>query len=266
LLRVASLFDGSTWSSLNNDATRSNLWDAWGSSASDVHVASEAVSGQGQRLHYDGGSWRVEPTDNGVSLYSVWGTSATNVYFGGENGTFFRFDGQAMSSLIYTGTRSPLLGIWGSSPNDVYIVGLNGTALHYDGIKVESFTLPELSTEPFTESLGAVWGSSANDVWIGGGDSSGDLWHYDGTSWRKFTLPGATGSVSIGVNGIWGTSSSDIWAVGASYAYHYDGAKWTPADLKVDGPTTLIRVWGCGPFDVFATGVSNGAGVIVHYQ
>ena len=259
-------FDGSTstWNSLNS-TTRNNLWDVWGSSASDVHAASEAADGQGQRLHYDGASWSPASVPNAVNLYSVWGTSASNVYFGGDLGTFFRFDGETMTS-IETGTRSPLLGIWGSSADNVYIVGLNGTVLHYNGVSVKPDTLPGLSTDPFTESLGAVWGSSANDVWIGGGDLAGDLWHYDGTSWTKSTLPGATGSMSIGVNGIWGTSSSDVWAVGASYAYHCDGVKWTPADLKIDGPTTLIRVWGCAPFDVFATGVSNGAGVIFRYQ
>jgi hypothetical protein len=197
----------------------------------------------------------------------VWGTSASNVYFGGDNGTFLHFDGTSMSPRIETGTRSPILGIWGSSANDVYLVGLNGTALHYDGQNVKPLPpLPELSTEPFTESLGAVWGSSANDVWIGGGDSSGDLWHWDGKYWRKFPLWPATGAFGIGVNGIWGTSKSDIWAVGANHAYHYDGAKWTPADLPVGGSTTLIRVWGCGPLDVFATGVSDGQGVILRYQ
>ncbi|HZI41427.1 MAG TPA: Ig-like domain-containing protein, partial [Gemmatimonadaceae bacterium] len=258
-------FDGSTWTSMSGDAVRSNLWDAWGSSASDVHVASEAVAGQGQRLHYDGGAWSVASIPDGVNYYSVWGTSATNVYFGGDYGTFLHFDGDAMSP-IETGTRSPLLGIWGSSANDVYAVGLNGTALHYDGQSVKAFTLPGLATEPFTESLGAVWGSSANDLWIGGGDSSGDLWHWDGTSWSRLTLWNAPGAVGIGVNGIWGTSNSDVWAVGANHAYHYDGVKWTAADLPTAGSTTLIRVWGCGPLDVFAAGVSNGAGLILRYQ
>ena len=259
--------DGQTWSS-TSDASFGALWGVWGSSATDVYATTAFGSTQEQVLHYDGAAWTAVSTSPAVGVYGVWGTSANDIYFVGDQGTFLHYDGNGGWTPIPTWTSSPLLGIWGSSSSDIYIVGLNGVALHYDGQRVTKFTLPNLTTEPneAVEALGTVWGSSANDVWIGGGLSAGDVWHFNGTAWKKctvWTIPGSTGQ---GVNGLWGTSSSDVWAVGEGGAYHFDGTTWTPVSAETTRSTTLIQVWGSGSLNVFATGVSNGAGVILRYQ
>ena len=259
--------DGQTWSS-TSDASFGTLWGVWGSSATDVYATTAFGSTQGQVLHYDGAAWTAVSTPKSVGLYGVWGTSANDVYFVGDQGTLLHYDGNGGWKQISTWTGSPLLGIWGSSSSDIYIVGLNGVSLHYDGQRVTPFTLPNLTTEPneAVEALGTVWGSAANDVWIGGGLSAGDVWHFNGTGWKKctvWTIPGSTGQ---GVNGLWGTSRSDVWAVGEGGAYHFDGMTWSAASLPTSGSTTLIQVWGSGSLNVFATGVSNGTGVILRYQ
>lgn len=251
-------FDGSSWTSLTIGVSDKTLWDAWGSSPSDVYAAS------GQLVHYDGGSWSAGSAP--TNLFGVWGSSPSDVYFSGDRGTLFHYDGKSMWTPIVTGTSSPLFSIWGSSPTNIFIVGLNGTALHFDGQSVTPINLPNVTVESngASEALGAVWGSSANDVWIGGGFTAGDVWHFDGTSWTKSTLWTSPGSTGQGVNGIWGTSSSDIWAVGESSAFHFDGATWTSVPLPMTA--TLLRVWGSGSLDVFATGIAGGAGVVLRYQ
>lgn len=260
--------DGQTWSSLSSDASAGTFWGMWGSSAADIYVTTAFASSQGQVLHYDGATWAATSAPTTAGLYGVWGTSATDVYFCGDQGTFLHYDGKGGWTPIPTGTRSALLGIWGSSSSDIYIVGLNGVALHFDGQSVTPFTLPNLTTEPneAVEALGTVWGSHANDVWVGGGLSAGDVWHFDGAAWTKHTLWTIPGSTGQGVNGLWGTSSSDIWAVGEASAYHFDGTTWTSTPLPTTGSATLIQVWGSGSLNVFATGVSNGVGVILKYQ
>lgn len=248
-------FDGTRWeTAFTGSLTSADLGDIWGSSASDVYVASEAVAGQAQVVHYDGRFWRITSVPAAIStanLYAVWGSSATNVFFAGENGTLLRFDGTTWTR-IPTPTTSLLNTIWGSSPNDVYIVGLNGTALHYNGIAVTTVDLPNVTVLPGgpRERLSSVWGSSSKDVWIGGGESSGDLWHYNGVAWTKVTIWDFPGNVGVGVSGLWGTSDVDIWAVGTGSAYHYNGSTWTATTLPEGG---LARVWGSGPIDVFAT-------------
>ena len=251
-------FDGSSWTSLASGVSDKTLWDAWGSSPSDVYAAS------GPLVHYDGGSWSAGSAP--TNLFGVWGSSSSDVYFSGDRGTLFHYDGKSTWTPIATGTSSPLFSIWGSSATNIFIVGLNGTALHYDGQTITSINLPNVTLEPngATEALGAVWGSSANDVWIGGGFTSGDVWHFDGAKWTKSTLWTIPGSMGQGVNGIWGTSSSDIWAVGESSAYHFDGSTWTSVPLPVSA--TLLHVWGSGSLDVFATGVASGSGVVLRYQ
>jgi adhesin/invasin len=260
--------DGQTWSSLSSDASSGTLWGMWGSSPSDIY-ATLAFGSESPLLHYDGATWTSVSASTTASLFAVWGSSANDVYVCGDRGTFLHYDGRGgWTPPIPTGTSAPLLAMWGSSASDIYIVGFNGVVLHFDGQHVTPITLPNLTTEPneAIEALGAVWGSSPNDVWIGGGLSAGDVWHFDGASWTKHTLWNIAGSTGQGVNGLWGTSSSDIWAVGEGSAYHFDGTTWTSTPLPTSGSTTLIQVWGSGSLNVFATGTSNGAGVILSYQ
>jgi hypothetical protein len=262
-------FDGYSWTSLGNGASSNNLWSVWGSSASDLISASDAVSGQSQLVRYNGAYETLESLPATVNLYGVWGTkTGSDIYVCGDRGTFLHSDGKGGWTVIPTGTNSLLFAIWGMSPTDIYIVGFDGTALHYDGQKVTPIVLPDITVESngATEALGVVWGSSSNDVWIGGGFTAGDLWHFDGASWTKSTLWKIPGSTGQGVNGIWGTSSTDIWAVGQSNAYHFDGSAWTATPLPMAETLTLNRVWGAGSLDVFATGISGNSGVILHYQ
>ena len=59
-------------------------------------------------------------------LHGVWGTSSSDVYAVGEDGTILRYDGAAWSESV-SGTYPDLFGIWGSSSGDVYVVGDSGT-------------------------------------------------------------------------------------------------------------------------------------------
>jgi hypothetical protein len=263
-------FDGYSWTSVGNAAISTNLWNLWGSSASDLFAGSDAVSGQSQLVRYSGFYETTESPQTTPSLYGVWGTSASDIYVCGDRGLLLHYDGSGNWKQIPTGTNSLLFSIWGSSSADIYIVGFDGTVLHYDGDEATStITLPKITTDPngIVEALGVVWGSAWNDVWIGGGFTAGDLWHFDGSGWTKspplWTIPGSTGQ---GINGLWGSSSTDIWAVGQSNAYHFDGFTWTAAVLPTAQSLTLNSVWGSGPLNVFATGILGSSGVILRYR
>jgi hypothetical protein len=261
-------YDGYSWTSLGSGSISSNLWNLWGSSASDLIAGSDAVAGQSQLVRYNGAHESTESLLTTVNLYGVWGTSASDIYVCGDRGTLLHSDGKGGWNPISTGTNSLLFAIWGSSSTDVYIVGFDGTALHYNGREVTPIALPDITVEPndVTEALGVVWGSSPNDVWIGGGFTAGDLWHFDGARWTKSLLWKIPGSTGQGINGLWGSSSTDIWAVGQSNAYHFDGSTWTAATLPTAESLTLNSVWGSGPLDVFATGILGSSGVILRYR
>jgi len=60
------------------------------------------------------------------------GTSSSDVFAVGRQGTIIHYNGKAWSTMT-SGTTDDILGIWGSSSSDVYTSGYTGTILHYNG-------------------------------------------------------------------------------------------------------------------------------------
>ena len=122
-------------------------------------------------------------TQSSVTLLSVWGSSAADVWAVGKLGTIRRITpGDDRWQKIESPTVETLNSVWGSGPRDVWAVGDAGTILHYDGRRFERATaqLP-LGKKP---ALRGVWGSGPDDVWIVG---DGVALHYTGAK------PGAKG-------------------------------------------------------------------------
>jgi hypothetical protein len=207
-----------------------------------------AVGNSGVILHFDGSSLSTMTSGTTRYLRGVWGSSASDVFVVGTLGTIRHYDGVAWTSMD-SGTTSDLHGIWGTSPSDVFAVGVGGIILHYDGS-----TWSPMSSGS-TNWLRAVWGTSGSDVFVVG--NSGTILHYDGSAWTLVTS-GTSGNLC----GIWGSSSSDVFVVGASgITLHYNGSAWA---VMASGTTnTLYGVWGTSNSDVFAVGY---AGAIRHYN
>ena len=65
----------------------------------------------------------------------MWGSSGSDVFAVGEDGTILHYDGSGWSAMS-SGTTNELYGVWGSSGSDVFAVGDGGTILHYDGMQL----------------------------------------------------------------------------------------------------------------------------------
>ena len=89
-----------------------------------------AVGVNGTILHYDGTSWSAMTSGTTVLLYGIWGSSASDVFAAGVSGTILHYNGTTWSAMT-SGTGYSLYGIWGSSGSDVFAVGECGTVLHY---------------------------------------------------------------------------------------------------------------------------------------
>jgi photosystem II stability/assembly factor-like uncharacterized protein len=184
-------------------------------------------------------------------VMGVWGSSPTDVFAVGWNGTILHYDGRTWAP-VDNGTTTNYLyhnAVWGSSPTDVFAVGLFGIILHYDG---NTWTEMDSGT---TEWLHAVWGSSPTDVFAVG--DNGIVLHYDGNTWSHMNS-----GTTEHLRGVWGSCATDIFAVGWNGTIlHYDGITW---NAMISGTTKgLIAVWGSMPTDVFAVG---GYGIILHYD
>ena len=194
-----------------------------------------AVGEEGTVLHYDGATWTM--TLEGKTLNDIWGNSAEDVFATGEG--ILHYDGQTWSAVPVHEGSPPLNGVWGSSGSDVFAVGLFGTILHYDGLAWTR--MPVTFNE---ENLLDVWGTSRDNVFAVG--EGGTVLHYDGLEWVKMPVP-ATDNLT----GIWGPSASDVYVVGTSLPFprilrssilHYDGTGWGVVESEIRD--SLFGLWG----------------------
>ncbi|HEY6922608.1 MAG TPA: hypothetical protein VI653_04000 [Steroidobacteraceae bacterium] len=135
-----------SWSRVTS-GTGHNLWDLWGSSATDVW----AVGDFGTILHYQGtrwesaldsvsyffrGVWGSGPRD-GASGYgrAMWGASSSRIWAVERTGTsapgmgaIWQYDGARWT--VAARDTVNLSGIWASSGSDAWVVGDGGTILH----------------------------------------------------------------------------------------------------------------------------------------
>jgi hypothetical protein len=275
-------YDGTLWSYVDTSYWFNGIW---GSSPTIFAVGTCIV-------HYDGEFWEQQNSATDAMLKKVWGSSPSDVFAVGDNGTIIHYDGASWSPHE-SGTTVPLSQVWGSGPDDVYAFGddFPGSShynriLHYDGLSwsqqaIDSTLLlldlagtgphdaylvgmggvilhydgtsASLVTKGTRKHLESLWGCSATDIYAVGDT----ILHYDGASWTEVSSP-----TEEGLKSIWGSDCSTIYAVGYNGTIvHFDGSSWK----SVASPTTepLTGVWGSSADDIFAVGYD---GVVVHFD
>jgi len=210
-----------------------------------------AVGENGTVLHYNGAIW--DSMDSGVlvALNDVWGSSSTDVFSVGQNGVICHYDGTGWSEMS-SGTNRHLRGVWGTASDNVYAVGYSGTILNYDGTSWDNVT------SNTNTHLTGIWGSCSTDVFaVGATGINGKIMHYDGAIWSESPTTGHPDFL-----GIWGAASDNVFVVGGDGTIlRYDGALWNLMTTPVT--SALNGVWGVSPTDIFAVGA---AGRVLHYD
>ena len=259
-------------------------------------------------LRFDGHAWSIADQDPGwgVDLSSVWvGSESYAVAVGSCIGEAFArtyngnsWDGSFERCSYQSGHPAFYTNVTGDPAGDVFFV-LQFLDLSFWTVAISRYS-GQHADPIYWDShrccgggLRAVFSRSANDV-IAVGDS-GEVEHYDGTSWTREWTPvnarlnavwgspdtvfavgdNATILTSYGsgwnsqyvgagysIYSVWGTSPRDVFAVGAGgIILHYDGNWWTRQET---GTTQTLRgVWGSAPNSVFAVGDSS---TILHYD
>jgi hypothetical protein len=231
------------------NASFGEAWDLLGFASDDVWAAGDS----GYFFHRQGGTWTAPAGDiTGLGLYSVWGTSSSDLWLGSTDGRLEHWDGTRLKATL-------LADPWwaqkvrGSGARDMWAIlsqspasGVVSRLGHYDGT---SWTVVDPGGGGELDSVAAL---APNDAWIVG--HRGLMKHYDGKAFS------ADRSVSkTYVFSLWAASDTDVWAAdSAGNALHFDGAVWkankTPANA-------LSSVFGLAPNDVWAAGDQ-----IVHYD
>ncbi|MEA2752105.1 MAG: hypothetical protein QOI41_6248 [Myxococcales bacterium] len=196
-VKTATADGGIAWRPLPGTPSITSIW---GSSANDVWMAADnstaAAYERGMTLHgtpavssgtdagAEGGApadddrltWTPVDSQSAVTLESVWGSSASDVWAVGALGTIRHITPQDVRwQEVPAPTTETLHAIWGSGPKDIWAVGNAGTILHYDGVSFQPSTAQfPIGRKP---KLNGIWGSGPNDVWIVG---DGVALHYTG--------------------------------------------------------------------------------------
>lgn len=288
--------DGTGWTAMTSTATQ-NFSSVWLATTSAVYATGSA----GELWEYNGTSWsKLGGLVSPVTCFSVWASSAIDVYAACVGGVMLHFDGSTVSTIdtSKTHTSSALNAVWGSSASDVYVVGDGGIILHstdggatwtnipnsfvgnllsawglnsttiYTGgeqgtIQTYNGTTLSTSLQEHTDELNSVWGSGVSDAYAVGGN--GVVVHYDGTTWTTTATLAASA-----LNSVWGTASNDIYTAGAAsvatkaVVYHStNGTAWTTDTIATSGDGNLNAVWGASGTSIYAVG---DGGVIIHGQ
>jgi hypothetical protein len=179
----------------------------WGTSRSDMY----AVGVDGGIAHYDGASWTKIESGITLPIQDVWGavdnrTGTTMIYAIASRGAsvpggkkVLRLDGTSVTTVSDSGLSTNLSGIWFQPDVGWYIVGdriftatsANATTVWNAGIN----TITTFYAE-------AVRGNNVNDLFVVG--SSGEVLHYNGSTWKSFrerTLLGNGSYRSVAVQG-----------------------------------------------------------------
>jgi hypothetical protein len=257
-------FDGTAWTqsyTIPNNAFGIDDIDA--RAADDVWaVGTESRDGvpnraRGVLLHFDGVTWTRAP-DAPTPMRAVLSLPLTHVAVGTGGRVLELSRGPIPGATELTsGTEQPLRGVWGAAGGDVWTVGAGGVALRLAAAPPLPAGGPAWLPFPTgtTANLRAVFTAAPNDVWIGG--EAGTLLHWNGATIMSVTLPDTPPFAAI--SDIHGSAPDDIWllgstglAAGESFASHFDGSAWSPAEILPQSAVGGGRIWRVSPTDVWA--------------
>ena len=213
------------------------------------------VGENGTIRHHDGVMWKTMVSGTTTTLRSVWGSSATDVYAVGYSGTLLRFDGVSWSKI--PGLQDPLqhLGVWASARTNVYVVGVQH-ALRYDGKHWKS-----AGTGNDKAHFDSIHGTGPNNIYMS--DPDGWIHHFDGKSWSKSNTGGKASQA------VWSSSSTNVYVLSQDKIFHGDGSKWQVAYTHPQKLYYYYGIWGSSHTDIFVVGggfSSTSGAPIAHYD
>ncbi|MBS2032924.1 MAG: hypothetical protein JST54_33940 [Deltaproteobacteria bacterium] len=181
--------------------------------------------------HKTGGSWRVEnlPEGGGDSAFTIFGSSANDLWVGGRHGHVWHFNGRSWRQVQAPTDCDVILGVAASPTSAWAIAEDNGKLLYWNGTD----WVPSGS---ITSGARDLWLAPDRSVWVVG--DHGLLRRFQDGRWTKLDRPNDPSFMKV-----WGSGLDDIWISGfrADHRalYHWDGATWTYSISSARRPNVL---------------------------
>ena len=224
-------FDGDSWHDLDAGLTLDAVVNLWASGPDNIFLLADSIAmtfHPGTIHRYDGTGWSEMSVQTLLTLWDIWGDSASNLFAVGQEGTILHYNGnpQGQWTSTQTDTDAHLIDIKSMGPGRYIAVGDLGTVLTYDasasGSDVPVWTIMDSGIE---SSLSAVWCSGPDHCYAVGED--GNAFAYDGNSQRRWRqVPSRTVDPLTDIHA---SSTDNIVAVGPDgnvIVNHSRG--WTP--------------------------------------
>jgi hypothetical protein len=203
------------------------------------------------------------------AVNACWGTSSSDMYFAGNAGHVFHYDGTTFSDMV-SNTSKNISSIWGTSDNNIWAAGFNPSTaesviLHYNGSEwtsISPLTIGNIGVAH--HALGEIWAcdSSSHNIAIAGGSL---LWrNIDNILWTSDSgsIPNRLSDGSFeGLFHIRGNSSTDFIATGdGGFIAHWNGKTWKRYDqfFNPDDPTYGTNACSMKGNTVCIVGLKNG--------
>ncbi len=207
--------------------------------------------------------WRFcYPLPQGNSLHAVWSAGENDVFVGGDAGLVMRWNGSDWT-IMNTPTQKSIYSISGTSATDVWAVGGDskttdytkiGLVMHYDGSKWSLVTPPDFSG--YTYILRGLTALAPNNAWAvnNGGPS---LVRWNGTNWQFDLLNGAY-FLEGRFETTFALDANHVFAVGThgQIVHRYDNLWHTELKEETGSFSTniLTGIWGSDLDNLYACG------------
>ena len=182
----------------------------------------------------NGGGWQALTSNATVDLHSIWGTSASNIWAGGRNGTMLHWDGvqwQARSS----GVTGDITGIRGTSASDIFAIATDhsyyATLIHFDGTSWSPYGgLNALGFEVDADYAIAVIPVGPGEAYVVGDN---EMLHATGGTLTPVASGAASYQFENESNGSgWAFSPTDVW-IAMAFISKWDGTTLTKPGAAV---------------------------------
>lgn len=272
-------FDGNSWKNFDylTSGVNYDFGEVYGFSANDIWMAGTRYDNNPSPppnfldssfiFHFNGVWEYFKPV--GVRLESVWGSSSTDIWFGGRNNTLYHWNGTSIKqdSVPYsTPEYSQIVSISGNIlTGEVYFL-----LLTTDGPSGQTHMYLYMKKQNNWSVVdSSIYGYTRNKVWVGEKGNiyeTGDVgfFKWNGSGWDN--ILGTDLFDGVKIFGIEALSENNMFIVGWSYpsggkltglVYHYNGKDfYLYENLKLDN-VDFLDAWSDGK-EVFIVGQTFG--------
>jgi hypothetical protein len=199
----------------------------------------------GDAIHGNGRTWtnydvRLLTGNDLVSVDKAWGSSSSNMYFVGWNGTIIHYDGVRWRR-IESGTTLPIMDIYGARDPRTgrYEILCVAADPNIPGrsqvLAIENGTMREMATDPIWEPWG-IW-FIPQRRYIHAGDGLWEAYRVSGPWVRNTQLP------ALFKTSVRGQAINDVVVSGAFWLLaHWNGIRWQTYFPRISNSFTSVTI------------------------